>query len=92
MIYKELTLSQFRDEFHRAGRGEQFSYDGLTALYELLEEMGHDCELDVIALCCEFVESDWDEAMDDYDMSKDEIRNNTMVLELNEDRIIYSAF
>jgi len=53
---------QFRDAFHKMGRGEQFSYDGLTALYDYLEQLGDDIgeeiELDVIALCCEYAEYD----------------------------------
>jgi len=51
---------QFRDAFHKMGRGEQFSYDGLKALYDYLEqledEIGEEIELDVIALCCEYSE------------------------------------
>jgi hypothetical protein len=53
---------QFRDAFHKMGRGEQFSYDGLTALYNYLEQyeddIGEEIELDVIALCCDFTEYD----------------------------------
>ena len=51
---------QFRDAFHKMGRGEQFSYDGLKALYDYLEqledEIGEEIELDVIALCCKYSE------------------------------------
>tara|TARA_R100001440_G_scaffold9986_1_gene18364 strand:- start:522 stop:824 length:303 start_codon:yes stop_codon:yes gene_type:complete len=51
---------QFRDAFHKMGRGEQFSYDGLKALYDYLEQLGdntgEEIELDVIALCCEYAE------------------------------------
>lgn len=64
MIYKSIdTFTQFSDEFHRCGRGKQFSYEALQALYSYLEDLGEDYELDVIALCCEFseIESDDDE-------------------------------
>tara|TARA_R100000234_G_C4856630_1_gene117425 strand:- start:7 stop:309 length:303 start_codon:yes stop_codon:yes gene_type:complete len=51
---------QFRDAFHKMGRGKQFSYNGLKALYDYLEqledEIGEEIELDVIALCCEYAE------------------------------------
>ena len=50
------NASQFRDEFHRCGRGEQFSYEGLGILFDYLDDMGEDVELDVIALCCDFSE------------------------------------
>jgi hypothetical protein len=50
------TASQFRDEFHRAGRKDQFSYEGLGLLFDLFEEVDPDMELDVVAVCCEFSE------------------------------------
>jgi len=57
MIYKTIdTFCQFSDEFHRCGRGKQFSYEALEALYEYLEDLGEDYELDVVGLCCEFGE------------------------------------
>tara|TARA_R110001606_G_C14910350_1_gene595248 strand:+ start:183 stop:500 length:318 start_codon:yes stop_codon:yes gene_type:complete len=58
------TVSQydFVDAFNKMGRGEQFSYEGLIALYDYLEmlEEGIDqqIELDVIAICCEYSEYD----------------------------------
>ena len=58
------TVSQydFVDAFNKMGRGEQFSYEGLIALYDYLEmlEEGIDqqIELDVIAICCEYAEYD----------------------------------
>jgi hypothetical protein len=52
-----ITQSQFHDAFKRCGRGEQFSYGALNALYDYLEEVGDETDqeydLDVIALCCE---------------------------------------
>lgn len=56
------TISQydFTEAFRTAGRGEQFSHDGLKALFDYLEEVeggtGEEMELDVIALCCDFSE------------------------------------
>ena len=54
------NVSQFRDEFHRCGRGKQFTYDGLEVLFDMLEDYsdstGEPYELDVIALCCEYAE------------------------------------
>ena len=51
----------FKDQFRLHGRKDQFSYKGLTALYDHLEEVyGEDSEyeydLDVIGLCCEYTE------------------------------------
>ena len=52
----------FRDAFREMGRGDNFSYGGLGALYDYLTQMEEDCnqemELDVISLCCDFTEYD----------------------------------
>ena len=51
---------QFEQAFRDAGRGDNFSYAGLQALFEYLQSYeddgGEEIELDVIALCCEFTE------------------------------------
>ena len=52
-----ITKQQFIDRFTYIGRGDQFTYRGLDALYDYLEEeFDEDYELDVIALCCQFSE------------------------------------
>ena len=56
-----INESTFKDQFRLHGRKDQFSSNGLTALYNYLEEVfGEDSEyeydLDVIGLCCEFSE------------------------------------
>ena len=63
--------SQFRDQFHKVGRGTQFSYDGLGILYDWFEEIMPDYELDVIAICCEFAESTPEQIVNDYDVHID---------------------
>ena len=54
-----MTLFDFLDEFKKI-RPNNFSRDGLTALYnylvELEEDMKEDFEFDPIALCCEYTE------------------------------------
>ena len=57
-MYQTINQYQFCQAFEDAGRGSQFSYDGLNALFGYFEEMqnGTEIELDVIALCCEFSE------------------------------------
>lgn len=56
------TVSQYDFEraFVDANRKDQFSYEGLKALFEHLEQMeadnGEEIELDVIALCCDYYE------------------------------------
>jgi hypothetical protein len=50
------NASQFRDEFRAHNRGDQFSYEGLGLLFDYLEEIDPDYDLDVIALCCDYSE------------------------------------
>jgi hypothetical protein len=56
---QSINLSQFQDAF-KSIRPDNFSYDGLEALYDYLEDYedgtGEEVELDVIAICCEFSE------------------------------------
>ena len=58
------TVSQtdFVDAFRDMGRQDNFSYNGLNALYDYFEDYSEDTgesiELDVIALCCEYSEHD----------------------------------
>ena len=64
-------VSQFRDAFHHAGRKYQFSYDALGILFEYLEEVNPDYNLDVIELCCEYAESTLDDLIEDYSIDVD---------------------
>ena len=55
-MIQTINLSDFRAAFHSMGRKDQFSYEGLGALFNYLEDIDPDFDLDVIALCCEFSE------------------------------------
>ena len=37
-----VNLSDFRDAFHRTGRGNQFSYEALGVLFDYFEECEND--------------------------------------------------
>ena len=68
-------------DFERAFKSferDNFSYDGLKALFEYLEDYeedtGEEVELDVIALCCDYMEYDsLKEYNDDYGTKYSEI-------------------
>jgi hypothetical protein len=67
MIYQTIdTASQFRDQFHRCGRGDQFSYEALGLIFDYLNDCGSDVELDVIGICCEYSEGHYSEIADLY--------------------------
>lgn len=92
MIYQILTKSQFHDAFHHMGRKDNFSYDGLNALYDYLDEL-EEYELDVIGLCCGFTESSITDALKATGCADlCELQNNTLVLEVDAETIIYQNY
>lgn len=56
---------EFKRMFEDAGRGDQFSDEAFTALYERFDHHGLEWDGDVIALCCTYSEIDADE-IDEY--------------------------
>ena len=52
-MIQTITKSDFTTAFHKMGRGNNFTYEGLIALYDYLEDYedstGQQIELDVIA-------------------------------------------
>ena len=92
MIYKSIDIYDFRRAFTDYDRADQFSYEGLGALFEWLDELSADTdtpyELDVIALCCEFTEySDLAEIKDVYFStvldSIEDLYDHTIVIEFD---------
>jgi len=99
-MIQTITKSDFTTAFHRAGRGNQFSYEGLHALYDDLElyaeSSGDPIELDVIALCCDYAEYEDLEAFqedygEDYE-SIDEIGQATTVIMIDDTSFIIQQF
>ena len=87
-MIKTITKSDFTAEFHRAGRGNQFTHKGLLALYDYLEDYevstGESIELDVIAICCDYteyesLESFQEEYGEDY-QSIENIEQDTLIM------------
>jgi len=73
-----VTQSEFIDTFRQSElRKNNFSYDGLIALFEYLEEYedstGEQINFDMIAICCDYSEyRDLEEFINDYqDYAKD---------------------
>ena len=90
-MYQTINEYDFRNAFHSMGRGKQFSYEGLTILFEGLEQYeadtGEEVELDVIALCCEYselsekeVRDAYGDMIDDSEEVEDFLRDNTYTL------------
>lgn len=79
-----VNFYDFRRAFQQHGRENQFSYEGLSTLFDMLEEFEQDTdeemELDVIALCCDFSEYDsFKELTDNYDSieTEDDLSDST---------------
>ena len=80
-----VTFTDFTDAFRNMGRKDQFSYNGLKALYDYLEELENDMneeiELDVIAFCCEYTEY---ENLAEYNQEHDYVESLAQVQELTQ--------
>jgi len=94
-----VTLSDFRDAFQI--RKENFTYEGLEALFNYLEsyedDTGEEIELDAIALCCDYTEyADLAEFQQDYYPEDYEtieaIEERTQVIRINDDAFIIQTF
>jgi hypothetical protein len=74
-MIQTINLHDFRNAFQAAGRGEQFTYEGLEVLFDYLEQYeqdtGEQIDLDVIGLCCEYAEGTPEEIARDYDIEID---------------------
>ena len=77
MIYTQVTKSSFIDAFKRSSRKDQFSYEALEAIFEYLEDYsqdsGENVELDIVAICCEWVEMTWQEVVQAYDVDLSDV-------------------
>ena len=96
---QSVSIYDFERAFKRCER-ENFSYDGLKALFEYLEEFedgtGEEVELYVIALCCEYAEYDsLNEYNDDYGTEYDEIdliQDDTTLIKIDDERFIIQQY
>ena len=100
IMKQSINMYQFERAFVNMDRSNQFSYDGLKALFEYLEEYeedsGTEVELDVIALCCEYAEYDSLEEFQDnygeeYD-SMESISDVTTLIPIDDNSFIIQQF
>ena len=86
-MYQNVSEFDFKNQFKQM-RPENFSYNGLTALYDYLTEYEDSTEakveLDVIAFCCEFTEFDSiEEVKINYDVENlKELEEKTTVIRI----------
>jgi len=88
----------FKNEFKKI-RPDNFSYDGLTALYDYLIQYEENCdtelEFDPIAYCCEYTEFDsFEDVKINYDVKTlKELEDNTTVLKIpNSEKLVIQNY
>lgn len=103
-MYQTINFSSFCDAFSSfTDRKDTFSYKGKRALFDYLESVEADTddkiELDIIALCCDFVEYDSViEAASEYAQFEVEneamsfLQDNTTVIEVDGGGVIIQNF
>ena len=102
-MYTIVTEGNFRNTFlTSANYSENFSYSGLTALYdyfsELEDELGESIEFDYISIAGEYSELTIEELRDNYSINKDidvikYLQENTIVIEIeNSDSVIIQDY
>lgn len=106
-MYTQVTKHSFIEAFRSSPTyKDNFSYEGLEALYDYLEELEESCgteiQFDMVATCCDYTEysSAMDactivsnETFDDNESALDYLRDNTNVITIEgADRIIIADF
>jgi hypothetical protein len=81
-MIKTVSLHDFRTEWALSqSRGTSFSYEGLEILYDFLEEVEPDHDLDIVALDSAYAESDLEDLIRDYGYAMDEEDEEELTLE-----------
>lgn len=110
-IVQTLSKSSFIDAFKQSSRKDQFSYEALEAIFDYLEEYsdstGEPVELDIVAICCDYIEQDYKDIFNIYpieceseDPSDDDIKqsvydylsNETAVIGETDSGFVYQQF
>ena len=95
------TINQYNfTEAFRKIRPNNFSYEGLKALYDYLEgyeeDTGEELELDVIAFCCDFTEyknlKEFQSDHSDEYKTIDDIEDATTVIRIDNESFITQSF
>jgi hypothetical protein len=98
-MYQTIGLSDFRAGFKY--RPDNFSYEGLGALFDYLESMDDDVEFDPIAICCDYCEDTVETIARDYDIEGEDLRiavirhledEGVFIYETEDGKILYRNF
>ena len=97
---RTVNVYDFRQAFKDSGRNDNFTYEGLGALFEyfegLEEDTGEEMELDVIGICCEFYEyedlKEFQENYGDEYKTLEDVEELTIVIPIDNKRFIIQDF
>lgn len=99
MKKSNISLCEFMDEFRGGQYKDNFSYEGLKALYEYFEQYeedeGEEIELDVVTIACDWTEyEDIEEIKENYSCieNMDDLYSYTSVIEADNGHIIIIDF
>lgn len=91
-----VNKEDFMHAFHAYNRYEQFGYDALSVLFDYYEQLeddiGEEIELDVISICCDWSLYTPEEIQEQYDMDVETLRDNTTVLDVDDDSFLVMLF
>ena len=95
-LFEKFDYSMFENRFRDYDRLDNFRLglrDLFNHLQDLAEDTGEPIEIDVIAICCDYSEIKIKDINRETGCeSLDDLRDNTMVIEVDDDTIIYQVF
>lgn len=95
---RTVNFEDFRDAFEKSDRKENFSYEGLHALFEYIqqteEDTGEEIEMDIIAICCDWMEyENEEEALKAYPVkSIEDLASKTEVRKTDKESYLVMAY
>jgi hypothetical protein len=85
--------NDLQNEFRKYDRHNSFTSEGFNALFDLLNDLGEDYELDVIGVCCDFSQDDLESVLKNYSLgSFEELQDNTIAIMLNNGDVLYQNY
>lgn len=97
-MIQQVNFCAFTDAFRNMDRNENFSYEGKRLLFDYLEDIDPNYELDVIALCCEYSEETEEDIRANYSLDNDAdveeyLNDNTALIgKTSQGTFVYQSF
>jgi hypothetical protein len=96
------SASEFRNQFIAYNR-DNFSCQGYELLFDYFEDCDPDMVLDVISICCDFTEENWQDIADNFgieyendtdglDAVRDYLEKNTQIVGETSSGFVYAVF